>query len=259
MLLFSTIFVAILYLMIAFLQEFIFKKLHKNNVALLRLNFIPVVLHGFLLFFYIYLEKNLNLPLLFSLIIGFIVFLTCLGTFDQKSTQAICRVSFPTAALSLLGIYYFHNKAGFIHISNPKEVIHVVLSTLTLSSILLSAIQAGILALQDRSLRRHHRVLTKNLPSMESMENFLFRLIMMSFLLLTSVLISSGFLFTESPSSLFREKILLSFSAWLVFATLLTGRFMFGWRGQTAVRWTFLGTSLLILIYFSSFLINTSI
>jgi len=37
-----------------------------------------------------------------------------------------------------------------------------------------------------------------------------------------------------------------------VFAALLTGRRLMGWRGRTAVRWTLSGFSLLLLAYLGS-------
>lgn len=161
--------------------------------------------------------------------------------------------------ISLIAILYLIGAflLGSIHITYPKEIFHVVLSTLTVGAILLSALQAAILAVQDRSLHQHKPFFTKQLPSMESMEIFLFKTVIISFLLLTTTLISSAFLFPKSLSLyFFTEKILLSFCAWLVFAILIIGRFMFGWRGRTAVNWTFLGTSLLLLIYFGSILMN---
>jgi ABC-type uncharacterized transport system permease subunit len=38
----------------------------------------------------------------------------------------------------------------------------------------------------------------------------------------------------------------------VVFAILLFGRWRFGWRGRTAVRWTLSGFALLLLAYFGS-------
>jgi ABC-type uncharacterized transport system permease subunit len=43
--------------------------------------------------------------------------------------------------------------------------------------------------------------------------------------------------------------------AWLVFAVLLWGRWKFGWRGRTAIRWTLGGFAFLLLAYFGSKLV----
>jgi ABC-type uncharacterized transport system permease subunit len=48
------------------------------------------------------------------------------------------------------------------------------------------------------------------------------------------------------------HKTILSILAWILFAVLLWGRWKFGWRGQTAVRWTLGGFGFLILAYLGS-------
>ena len=48
------------------------------------------------------------------------------------------------------------------------------------------------------------------------------------------------------------HKTLLSIISWGVFATLLWGRWRYGWRGKTAVRWTLIGFAFLALAYIGS-------
>jgi ABC-type uncharacterized transport system permease subunit len=48
------------------------------------------------------------------------------------------------------------------------------------------------------------------------------------------------------------HKTILSILAWLVFAILLAGRWLAGWRGRTAIRWTLGGFISLMLAYFGS-------
>jgi ABC-type uncharacterized transport system permease subunit len=48
------------------------------------------------------------------------------------------------------------------------------------------------------------------------------------------------------------HKTVLSIIAWFVFATLLWGRWRFGWRGATAIRWTLGGFFVLLLAYMGS-------
>ena len=48
------------------------------------------------------------------------------------------------------------------------------------------------------------------------------------------------------------HKTVLSIVAWLVFAVLLWGRWQFGWRGRTAIRWTLGGFLALMLAYFGT-------
>lgn len=48
------------------------------------------------------------------------------------------------------------------------------------------------------------------------------------------------------------HKVVFSMLAWAVFAALLAGRRAFGWRGQLATRWLYLGALLLLLAYVGS-------
>lgn len=48
------------------------------------------------------------------------------------------------------------------------------------------------------------------------------------------------------------HKTVLSLLAWLVFASLLAGRWRFGWRGRVAMRWLYAGSVLLLLAYVGS-------
>ena len=48
------------------------------------------------------------------------------------------------------------------------------------------------------------------------------------------------------------HKTVFSMLGWLVFASLLTGRRAFGWRGPAATRWVYAGAALLLLAYVGS-------
>lgn len=165
----------------------------------------------------------------------------------------MCRL-FLIAIISLLLIAFFNHNLGFVDTSNSKQLFHIILSTLTFTAICFGGLQAIILAIQDRKLRKDHSGFTSILPSIESMEKFLFQTLTVGFCLLTILLISSITLFSEIDSPKLINKLILSFSAWVVIATLLVGRFYSGWRGSIAIRWTLFGTFLLILIYFGSLL-----
>jgi ABC-type uncharacterized transport system permease subunit len=65
--------------------------------------------------------------------------------------------------------------------------------------------------------------------------------------------LSFGFIYLDD---MFAQKVahktILSIIAWVVFATLLAGRYRFGWRGRTAINWTISGFVILMLAYFGS-------
>jgi len=86
------------------------------------------------------------------------------------------------------------------------------------------------------------------------METLLFRLIIAGFVLLTLAL-ASGMLFSEElihKPAQFTHKTLFAFISWGIFAALLGGRKIYGWRGRTALRWTWAGFIALVLAYVGS-------
>jgi ABC-type uncharacterized transport system permease subunit len=87
------------------------------------------------------------------------------------------------------------------------------------------------------------------------MENLLFQMLTAGFILL-SLSLFSGILFLEDLfAQHLAHKTVFSIIAWLVFGTLLWGRWRFGWRGRTAIRWTLSGFFFLMLAYFGSKLV----
>src|SRR5690606_21527752 len=91
-------------------------------------------------------------------------------------------------------------------------------------------------------------------PPLLTMETLLFRVIGVGFILLTLTLIS-GILFSEQifgQPLKFTHKNFFAIISWLVFGGLLLGRFQYGWRGKTAIRWTLSGFVLLLLAYAGS-------
>ena len=61
----------------------------------------------------------------------------------------------------------------------------------------------------------------------------------------TTVVVSSSFT-TQSVETVF------AVLSWLVFGLLLAGRWRYGWRGRTALRWTLTGFVMLLLAYVGS-------
>ena len=51
---------------------------------------------------------------------------------------------------------------------------------------------------------------------------------------------------------IFDHKTLFGVASWLVFAALLLGRRIYGWRGRVALRWTITGFVFLLLAYVGS-------
>jgi len=140
--------------------------------------------------------------------------------------------------------------------TRPGLDIHIFLSLLAYSMLGLAALQAMVLWFQDRHLHTHRPGgLLRALPPLQHMESLLFQLLGVGFVLLSAGLIT-GFVYLEDIFAQHQvHKTVLSIVAWCLFATLLFGRWRFGWRGRKAIRWTLGGFAFLMLAYFGSKLV----
>lgn len=142
------------------------------------------------------------------------------------------------------------------HVLQSRSIpmdIHILSSVIAFSLLNIAALQSILLAIQDRQIRgRHPHRFILSLPPLQAMETLLFQMIGTGVVFL-SVSLLSGFLFIEDLfAQHLAHKTVLSILAWLVFCGLLLGRSRYGWRGETAIRWTLTGFAVLLLAYFGS-------
>lgn len=132
-------------------------------------------------------------------------------------------------------------------------VAHIVLSITAYTLVTLAGSQAILVYIQNYHLKhRHLRHLLQFLPPLQTMETMLFDLVATGWFTLT-IAIGSGFLFVDNLlAQHLVHKTVFSLAAWLVFGLLLAGRWLWGWRGLIAVRWTLGGLMLLMTGYFGS-------
>lgn len=132
---------------------------------------------------------------------------------------------------------------------------HLVLSLLAYCLLFIAALQALLMSAFEKKL--HHGASAagmQGMPPLLTLESVLFKLIGAGFVLLT-LAVGSGILFSEEvfgKAMSFSHKTLFAVLSWLVFGALLAGRFIWGWRGRLAVRWTITGFVMLLLAYVGS-------
>ncbi|MGB0956184.1 MAG: cytochrome C assembly family protein [Panacagrimonas sp.] len=163
---------------------------------------------------------------------------------------------YPLAAIFVLLAAVNPSPVSEVAISNWKVSLHVLLSLLSAGLLTLAAAQAITLAIQERLLHRH--VLSPadgRLPPLQTMERILFQLVCVGFALLSLTLLSGLWFVNDWLAQHLAHKTVLSILAWVIFGVLLWGRWRYGWRGRTAVRWALSGYATLILGYFGSKLI----
>jgi len=168
------------------------------------------------------------------------------------AVAALGVIVFPLTAL-LLAVDTFAAPTTTPESLEWQIKLHVTVALLAFSVLSIAAVLAILLAVQERALRhRQFGPWLRALPPLTLTETLLFRLIGAGFLLLTLTLLT-GILFVDN---LFGQhlihKTVLSIIAWLVFGTLLYGRWRHGWRGRSAVNLTLIGMGVLLLAFFGT-------
>ena len=133
--------------------------------------------------------------------------------------------------------------------------IHLLIAMLAYSLFTIASLHVLLMALLERRLHDGSvpRAL-QGLPPLLAMETLLFRIIWAGFILLTATL-ASGVLYSEElfgRAARFNHKTVFGVLSWVIFAALLGGRHVYGWRGRVAVRWTLTGFLMLVLAYVGS-------
>ena len=218
------------------------------------LGFAALLLHAFMLYSELFTAGGLNLSFFNAVsLAAWTVAGMLLVSSLSKPVENLAILALPVAAITVLldlrypGNHLLDQSAGW------ALRVHVLTSMLAYSLLTLASAQALLLAIQDNHLRRHHPGgFIRALPPLQTMEALLFEMISLGFLLL-SVALVTGFVYLEDMfAQHLVHKTVLSIVAWIAFATLLWGRYRFGWRGRTAIRWTLVGFAVLMLAYFGS-------
>ena len=237
----------------------IFKQLgsaqHQRWIALTPA-LLAVMLQAIALNLLIIQPDGLNLGFFASFsLIAWLISIQILLSSLYRRIESLGIVVFPISGLSSL-IADQHLADHLIITSNQAVQGHIMVSVIAYSLITLGAFQAGLLAYQDRSIKRHHPGgFIRFLPPLHDMETLLFQFLAFGFLCL-SVSLLTGFLYLEDIfAQHLVHKTVLSIVGWVILGVLLFGRLKFGWRGKTAIRWTLSAFAFLMLAFFGSKLV----
>lgn len=222
----------------------------------LLLGLIAVCLHGLLLHEWIDITagQNLNFLNLFSLA-AWLVSVLVLVVVMIKPVDAIVLFSFPVATISILLVLIFPQQLIVQTASQPDTLFHILLGVLTFCVMCLAGLLALLLAIQERLLRyKKLMVVVTRLPALESMETLLFQVISLGFVLLSVLVVTSVYFYHAIlfQHAVMIQKTISMIAAWVVFAVLLVGRYLRGWRGGKAIYYTLAGVVLLLFAYYGS-------
>ncbi len=249
----ASLLATLLYCLSAFL---IFKQLGKASQqrwVSLAPALLATLIHALLLNGLIYQDEGLNLGLFaaFSLI-SWLISIQILLSAYFKRIESLGIAIFPISGLACI-LASLDLSTHIIEASNSAIQGHILLSVVAYSLITLGAFQATLLAYQDHAIRSHHPGgLIRYLPPIHDMETLLFLFLGFGFAFLSASLLS-GFIYLEDIfAQHLVHKTTLSIVAWFILGTLMFGRFQFGWRGKTAIRWTLSAFLFLMLAFFGS-------
>ena len=220
----------------------------------IALGFAALILHATMLYFELFTSRGLNLSFFNAVsLAAWTVAGLLLVSALTKPIENLAIIALPLAAIMVLLDLRFPGDHLLGRDADWALRLHVLTSILAYSLLTLASAQAILLAVQDNHLRRHHPGgFIRALPPLQTMEALLFEMISLGFVLL-SIGLLTGFLYLDDMfAQHLVHKTVLSIVAWIAFAVLLWGRYRFGWRGRTAIRWTLVGFAVLMLAYFGS-------
>ena len=189
--------------------------------------------------------------------IAFVIVTTLFFSCLRQPLEIMAIFLLPFAALSLLASIWQAAFIGTASFSTNLMAVgiktHIIFSLLSYSILLFSAVLALFLLIKDKRVHQGTSSwLSQRLPALEQTEVFLFHLLSVGFVLLTIALISGWIYVEDLFVQHLAHKTILSAMAWIVYATLLIGHWLFGWRGSQFIRWLWVATGLLIIAYLGS-------
>lgn len=253
---YSLIFASLLYASCAFLPA----RFHK---AIAAATFFGWLLHGVALGAEVFLTDSLRLG--FAIMLSATLWVSVAAYWLENrnfSLDGLRVLVLPCAAVAVLLPLLFPGSVVSLEGKSPLFSWHIAIAILAYSTLTIAAFHAVLMTLQESRLHTRSAAMQNGwfalaidrLPALLTMEKLLFRLIGFGFILLTLTVLS-GVVFSEQlfgKAVKWDHKTVFTMMSWLLFGVLLAGRRWRGWRGRTALSFTLLGFTMLLLAYVGS-------
>ncbi|MGE0625431.1 MAG: inner membrane protein YpjD [Pseudomonadales bacterium] len=232
---------------------------YRNNTLepsglLLAAAVIGATLHGIANYLIVYSGGRLYLGLQTSLsLVSWIMLVFLLLANLRLPLSNLLILVLPAAILGVISLLTAPPESA-LHVASLSDPLiwHIFISIVAYSILFMAACQSVLLAVVEYRLKQKRTRLLRLLPPLQTMETLLFDLLWAGIVVLT-LAIGSGFIFLDD---MFEQRVVhhtvLSLASWILYAVLLAGHHLLGWRGTTAVRWTLIAFTLLVLGYFGS-------
>lgn len=237
------------------LQALHFRGRVQSNLAITTLiGVLALVGHGLLIALTVQLDGGFDLSFFkSSVLISWLVVFLLLGLNLTKPVSSLFLAAYPIAAITIVMALITHAPSRLVPDQSYGMLSHIALSITAYSLFTLAAIQAALLYVQSRQLKRNYNsLLVRNLAPLQTMESLLFELVWAGVVLLVLAIVTGAVFIEDLFAQDLAHKTLFSLLSLLVFVGLLAGRYIKGWRGMTASRWTLAGCALLMLAFYGS-------
>jgi len=232
------------YCLIIILQWLRFhEKINISQNKLITLLIIPIALHGYLLYKWIDTihGQNLSIINILSLSLWLTTILTVITFISKKSVYNLLILMIPLTAITILPSEFLQYRGIIIKtVEEPNNLTHIIMFIITLSVLIMAAIQATIVIGQNYVLKHssnskfNHNII-KFLPPLEDTEKFLFKIIDIGFIILTIAIISVFLTLKKisfNANNIHFITLIIVFITWILFAVLLYQRKKNGLRGS---------------------------
>jgi ABC-type uncharacterized transport system permease subunit len=216
---------------------------------------VPLALHGWLIYQNVFareLRFGFAQALSIMMFIGVALYWVESLFYTLEGMQPLIL---PPAALAAPLPALFPGLASSVaHAGATEFKLHLALAMLAYALFIIALLHATLMAFVERGLHQRNRRFFENLPPLLTLETLLFRVIAAAFVFLTLTLVT-GIAFSEAlfgRALSFDHKTVFAVLSWVTFGLLLAGRWRYGWRGRTALRWTLAGFVMLLLAYVGS-------
>ena len=166
-----------------------------------------------------------------------------------KPAHHLALILLPLSAsvVFLTLIFDFNNSTDNL---NYDLFLHIVVSLVSYGLLGLAAIQALLLKFQEQKLKDLDNSSLSNLmPSMDTMENIMFDLIVIGFVLLTISLLTGAPFISADADKILLQKVTFSVIAWLAYFYLIYQRFSSNVIGKKANNLAIGGMAFLLFAY----------
>jgi len=218
----------------------------------------PLALHTWLIYDMLWLQPELRFG--FGQALSMTLWLAVIIYWIESRFLELEGMQAPVLALAAVCVAL---PAVFPGLASPASAVmhsvefrlHLAVAMSAYGLFTIAALHALLMTLMERRL--HGGAIAgplAALPPLLTMERLLFRVILAGFAFLTLTVVT-GIAFSETlfgKAMKFDHKTVFAIASWFIFAALLAGRYLYGWRGRTALRWTLAGFVALLLAYVGS-------